>query len=51
VILLGDGGILADGNPRDILDGALYFSTQVNRLLRHLIPGVLVESDVEVRPR
>jgi energy-coupling factor transport system ATP-binding protein len=48
VILLGSGGVLADGPPHEVLDGALYFSTQINRLLRHRLPGVLVEPDVEV---
>lgn len=41
VVLLGDGGILADGPVDQVLDGSLFFSTQINRLLRHALPGVL----------
>ena len=41
VILLGDGGVLADGPVDEVLDGSLFFSTQINRLLRHTLPGVL----------
>ena len=41
VILLGDGGVLADGPVEHVLDGSLFFSTQINRLLRHILPGVL----------
>lgn len=32
VILLGDGEIIADGPPGDVLAGSLTFSTQINRL-------------------
>lgn len=48
IILLGSGRVLADGPPQEVLDGALYFSTQINRLLRHRVPGALAEPDVEV---
>ena len=41
VILLGDGGVLADGPSEQVLDGSLFFSTQINRLLGHVLPGVL----------
>jgi energy-coupling factor transporter ATP-binding protein EcfA2 len=47
VLVLGDGGVLADGPADDVLNGALFFSTQVNRLLRHALPGVLNEDEVE----
>jgi energy-coupling factor transporter ATP-binding protein EcfA2 len=47
VLVLGDGGILADGPADDVLNAALFFSTQVNRLLRHALPGVLNEDEVE----
>ena len=33
VVLLGDGEIVADGPPREILAGSLTFSTGLNRLL------------------
>jgi energy-coupling factor transport system ATP-binding protein len=33
VILLGDGEIVADGSPRELLAGSLTFATQVNKLL------------------
>jgi energy-coupling factor transport system ATP-binding protein len=46
VIVLGDGGVLADGPATEVLDGSLFFSTQVNRLLRHTLPGVLHEDQV-----
>jgi energy-coupling factor transport system ATP-binding protein len=32
IILLGDGEIVADGAPRDILAGSLTFATQINKL-------------------
>jgi len=47
VVLLGSDGVLADGAPSAVFDGALFFSTQVNRLLRHRLPGVLREDEVE----
>ncbi|NLE74351.1 MAG: energy-coupling factor ABC transporter ATP-binding protein [Actinobacteria bacterium] len=51
VILLGDGGILADGPVEQVLDGSLFFSTQINRLLRHALPGVLRAEQVIIRDR
>jgi energy-coupling factor transport system ATP-binding protein len=32
VVLLGEGEIVADGSPRDILSGSLTFATQINKL-------------------
>ncbi len=32
VVLLGDGEIIADGPPRDVLSGSLTFATQINKL-------------------
>lgn len=46
VVVLGDGGVLADAPVRDALHGSLFFSTQINRLLRREMPGVLTEDDV-----
>jgi energy-coupling factor transport system ATP-binding protein len=46
VLVLGDGGVLADGPADEVLNGSLFFSTQVNRLLRHALPGVLHEDQV-----
>jgi energy-coupling factor transport system ATP-binding protein len=46
VVVLGDGAVLADGPAREVLNGSLFFSTQVNRLLRHAIPGILHEDEV-----
>jgi energy-coupling factor transport system ATP-binding protein len=46
VVVLGDGGVLADAPVHDALHGSLFFSTQVNRLLRRELPGVLTEDDV-----
>ncbi|MDX6639693.1 MAG: energy-coupling factor transport system ATP-binding protein [Solirubrobacteraceae bacterium] len=34
VILLGDGEVLADGSPAEILAGGWYFATEVARILR-----------------
>lgn len=51
VLILGPDGILADGPPEEVLDGALFFTTQVNRLLRDVIPGVLLDDDVVWQPR
>lgn len=47
VIVLGDRGLLADGPTADVLDGSLFFSTQINRLLRRVLPGVLREDEIE----
>ncbi len=46
VVVLGDGGILADAPVREALHGSLFFSTQINRLLRRDLPGALTEDDV-----
>jgi energy-coupling factor transport system ATP-binding protein len=32
VVLLGDGEIVADGSPREVLSGSLTFATQINKL-------------------
>jgi energy-coupling factor transport system ATP-binding protein len=44
VILLGDGGIVADGSPRMVLSGSLTFATQINKLYGDgfLTPGDIV---------
>lgn len=34
VILLGEGSVVADGDKRQVLSGALLFSPQINRLLQ-----------------
>ena len=34
VILLSEGRVIVDGNKRDVLSQALFFSSQINRLLR-----------------
>ncbi len=47
VVVLGDGGVLADGPAAEVLNGSLFFSTQVNRLLRHALPGILHEDEVQ----
>ena len=47
VVVLGDAGVLADGPADDVLNGSLFFSTQVNRLLRHALPGILHEDEIE----
>jgi len=49
VIVLGDHGLLADGPASEVLDGSLFFSTQINRLLRGTLSGVLREDEVEWR--
>lgn len=33
IVLLGEGEIVADGPPHEVLSGSLTFSTQINRLL------------------
>lgn len=32
VVLLGDGEVVADGTPREVLSGSLTFATQINKL-------------------
>jgi energy-coupling factor transport system ATP-binding protein len=46
VLILGADGILADGPPTEVLDGALFFTTQINRLLRDSAPGVLLDDEI-----
>jgi len=46
VLIVGADGILADGPPSQVLDGALFFTTQVNRLLRGASPGVLLDDEL-----
>ena len=46
VLVVGDGSLLADGPVHEVLNGSLFFSTQINRLLRHSLPGVLTEDEV-----
>jgi energy-coupling factor transport system ATP-binding protein len=43
VVLLGDGGIVADGPPRAVLSGSLTFATQINKLYGD---GFLTVADV-----
>ena len=38
VVLLGEGEIVADGTPRDVLSGSLTFATQINKLLGGSLP-------------
>jgi energy-coupling factor transport system ATP-binding protein len=49
VVILGDGRVLADGATAEVLDGSLFFSTQLNRLLRHSLPGALHEDQLRWR--
>ncbi|MFN8161510.1 MAG: hypothetical protein U0R52_10775 [Solirubrobacterales bacterium] len=39
VVLLGDGVLIADGDPAEVLSGGWHFSTEVARLLG--MPGVI----------
>lgn len=32
VVLLGNGGVVADGSPRDVLSGSLTYTTQINKV-------------------
>jgi energy-coupling factor transport system ATP-binding protein len=43
VVLLGDGGIVADGSPRTVLTGSLTYATQINKLYGD---GFLTVADV-----
>jgi len=43
VVLLGDGGIIADGGPRAVLAGSLTFAPQINKLYGD---GFLTPDDV-----
>jgi len=43
VVLLGEGEIVADGSPREVLSGSLTFATQINKLHGH---GFLTVEDV-----
>jgi energy-coupling factor transporter ATP-binding protein EcfA2 len=43
VVLLGEGEIVADGTPRDVLSGSLTFATQINKLYGN---GLLTVEDV-----
>ena len=47
VVLLGDGRIVADGGPREVLSGSLTFTTAINKLYggRFLTPGDVIGGD------
>jgi len=44
VVLLGDGGIVADGPGREVMSGSLVFSSQVSKLFRD--PALVTVEDV-----
>ena len=44
IVLLGEGEIVADGPPHEVLSGSLTFSTQINRLLGG---GFLTMDDID----
>jgi len=56
VLLLGDGEVVADGPPRQVLTGSLTYATQVNRvfggraLVLEDIPGVVIHEDATSAP-
>ncbi len=33
VVLLGDGSVVAEGTPEEVLSGSLSFTTQINKVL------------------
>jgi len=41
VVLLADGRVVAQGPARNVLDGNLFYSPQINRLLHGYAPGVV----------
>jgi energy-coupling factor transport system ATP-binding protein len=44
VVLLGDGGVVADGPAREVMSGSLVFSSQVNKLFRN--PALVTVDDI-----
>jgi energy-coupling factor transport system ATP-binding protein len=51
VVLLGEGEIIADGPPREVLSGSLTFATQINKLYGDgflTVDGVLAGLDLPV---
>lgn len=40
VVLLADGGVIADGATDEVLSGGIYFATETARILNGLTPGV-----------
>jgi energy-coupling factor transport system ATP-binding protein len=45
VVLLGQGEVVADGAPHEVLSGSMAFSTQINRLFGR---GFLTLDDVDL---
>jgi len=45
--LLFDGSITAEGTPREMFSGSLFFTTSVNRVLRHRWPRAIRLEDVK----
>ena len=41
VVLLAGGSVLAEGTPNAVLDGNLFYSTEINKLFRGIHPGVI----------
>ena len=44
--LFFDGGIVAEGTPREFFSGNSFYTTPANRMARHLIPEAVTVSDV-----
>jgi energy-coupling factor transport system ATP-binding protein len=48
IVLLGDGEVLADGPPAEILSGGWYFATETARILRGAGGALTPEQGAEV---
>lgn len=44
--LFFDGGIVTGGTPREFFKGNNFYTTEANRMARHLIPNAITASDV-----
>ena len=47
-LMMFQGNIIADGRVREFFSGNSFYTTQVNRMARHIWPGALLPEDISV---
>ena len=47
-LMMFQGDIIADGMAREFFSGNSFYTTQVNRMARHIWPGALLPEDISV---
>ena len=47
-LMMFQGDIIADGRAREFFSGNSFYTTQINRMARHIWPGALLPEDISV---